>query len=109
MQFKKQMAVANLKMKNEIFSPNIVFLNGNFLVKELHMIAEHPELFDYVEGMGQCAGKNGMNLLVCMMRQNKCNSELVDYCKCLVQYQRSKFICKVPKLELKQCYAKRLH
>lgn len=33
-----------------------------------------------------------------------CKLELVMYTKCLVQFQKSTFLCKIPKLEMMDCY-----
>jgi len=37
-----------------------------------------------------------------------CKNELVDYTKCLIKYQKSRFMCKIPKIEMMQCFQKQI-
>ena len=37
-----------------------------------------------------------------------CKNELVKYTKCLIQYQKSRFMCKIPKLEMRDCFQKQI-
>lgn len=53
--------------------------------------------------MNKCVNmRNHGQQWACFMRLG-CQSELVDYSNCLLKYQKSRFLCKIPKLGLIDC------
>ena len=51
--------------------------------------------------------RNGGEQMACIMNLD-CKRELVMYTRCLIQYQKSNFLCKVTKLDLIDCYQKQV-
>lgn len=69
------------------------------------MAARHPSSAQYLGRLSECVmkKKTAPEQMVCVMGLG-CKQELVMYSRCLIQYQKSRFLCKVPKRELMDCY-----
>eukprot|EP00347_Sterkiella_histriomuscorum_P005482 403356448 len=98
-----------LKLKPDMFNSNQLIMQSNFTNQELlsiHTEGNNGE-WQYFTNLLNCQGKQGGSRIACLMNLD-CKSELIKYSRCLVQYQKSGFLCKVPKNDLFDCYQRHL-
>jgi hypothetical protein len=100
---RKQLTHQKLRLKREIFHPNMLLMQSNFLNSEIQSIQASQEKH-YFNKLIDCGSipQSGKQF-VCLMSLD-CKQQLLNYSKCLVQFQKSAFLCKLPKLELVDCY-----
>ena len=103
---RKSSARKVLHLKVNHFHANMMLMNAQFLPSELRDLeARDPPAAAYLRDLTNKCAKltNQGQQLVCML-QLACKSELAAYTKCLIQYQRSPFLCKVLKNEMLDCH-----
>lgn len=64
---------------------------------------------EYVDNMVSKCGPlhTGGEKMNCIMNLD-CKNEFAMYLRCHIQYQKSTFLCKVPKLDMYDCYQKQI-
>jgi hypothetical protein len=81
----------------------MLLMQSNFLNSEIQSIQASQEK-NYFNKLIDCGSipQSGKQF-VCLMSLD-CKQQLIAYSKCLVQFQKSAFLCKLPKLDLVDCY-----
>ncbi|CDW84822.1 UNKNOWN [Stylonychia lemnae] len=107
-ELKLKLIARKLKMKQEMFNPNYLIMNSTFLNSEIQALSQNEPEGQYISQLMDCSNKlDAKSKMLCIMSID-CKSQFLKYQRCLAQYQKSTFLCKVPKIEMRDCYQRNL-